>query len=560
MNLISVQRSGQAMPQSPRPPFTERGMLRLFVRGDSFFANLRDCVITLASRPTVSYSRPARYFRGADFAQDRWSGRSVGASFLLHCAFVALLIYLPQVMLDAPPSTLSAQERLEVIYYRLPVLPAAKIPRLAPAGPGGQPGSGFIPNRPPVLGSTAPHPTITMFLKPIHPDNHRQTIYQASSPPELKITTELKLPNIVLFHMQKSPEAPAVPRLSKPIVPNRHVVAMDSPSVNTNPVNPLMPVLPPSQTQPSLPIPLAGMGAPVRASNEGSSRFPGNPPGDAPDLLVLGVDPGIATDALSLPAGGRWGEFSVGPHGGVPGSPGGDPAGVVGGGSGGGTSGGDASTGVGGIGVGGGGNLGAGIPVSIAGTGVGGGPGGLLGSVLPASLVYAVKAPVIRARRNALVISAGPLGGGGLNVYGALKCGRIYSIFLPMPGANWTLQYCDMSDNSKNTTFRGNASVVHLDKPLLPPDFDQAHRFDFRRVRVPIEKSHRSIILKGVISAEGTVQHLFVYQGVVPEMDEAARIAFSRWRFKPALKDGKPVDIEILVGIPPHPEGKPNNH
>jgi Gram-negative bacterial TonB protein C-terminal len=42
-----------------------------------------------------------------------------------------------------------------------------------------------------------------------------------------------------------------------------------------------------------------------------------------------------------------------------------------------------------------------------------------------------------------------------------------------------------------------------------------------------------------------------VYQGVAPEMDEAARIAFSRWHFQPAMRDGKPVEVDILVGIPP---------
>jgi outer membrane biosynthesis protein TonB len=34
-------------------------------------------------------------------------------------------------------------------------------------------------------------------------------------------------------------------------------------------------------------------------------------------------------------------------------------------------------------------------------------------------------------------------------------------------------------------------------------------------------------------------------------MDEAARLAFSRWKFKPAMRAGKPVAIELLVGIPP---------
>jgi hypothetical protein len=36
-------------------------------------------------------------------------------------------------------------------------------------------------------------------------------------------------------------------------------------------------------------------------------------------------------------------------------------------------------------------------------------------------------------------------------------------------------------------------------------------------------------------------------------MDEAARIAFSRWKFKPAMRDGQPVSVEILIGIPSDP-------
>jgi hypothetical protein len=86
---------------------------------------------------------------------------------------------------------------------------------------------------------------------------------------------------------------------------------------------------------------------------------------------------------------------------------------------------------------------------------------------------------------------------------------------------------------------------------LLPPDVDMAHRFDFKRIPVPIDRGHRSIILKGMIAVDGTVQHLVVYQGVLPKMDEAARLAFSRWRFKPASRDGKPIAVEVLIGIPP---------
>jgi hypothetical protein len=112
------------------------------------------------------------------------------------------------------------------------------------------------------------------------------------------------------------------------------------------------------------------------------------------------------------------------------------------------------------------------------------------------------------------------------------------------------MQYCDKAAITPKAPSESRATTVQLDSPLLPPDFDPDHRYDFKRLPVPIEKSHRAIVLKGVLAVDGTIQRLVVYQGVVPEMDEAARIAFSRWRFKPAMKDGKPVEVEILVGIP----------
>jgi hypothetical protein len=41
-----------------------------------------------------------------------------------------------------------------------------------------------------------------------------------------------------------------------------------------------------------------------------------------------------------------------------------------------------------------------------------------------------------------MIVSAGPVGGGGLAVYRALPCSKIYTIFLPMDNSSWTMQYC----------------------------------------------------------------------------------------------------------------------
>jgi TonB family protein len=143
------------------------------------------------------------------------------------------------------------------------------------------------------------------------------------------------------------------------------------------------------------------------------------------------------------------------------------------------------------------------------------------------------------------------MGGGGLGVYNALPCAKIYSIYLPMAGSPWTMQYCQkVASGDAATKDDPKSAVLQLEAGLVPPDLDMDSRYDFKRVPVPPGKSQKLIVLKGTLLADGTVDAMQVYQGVVPQMDDAARAAFSRWKFKPAKRDGKAVPLEILVGIP----------
>jgi hypothetical protein len=196
--------------------------------------------------------------------------------------------------------------------------------------------------------------------------------------------------------------------------------------------------------------------------------------------------------------------------------------------------------------------------VSISGNG-GGEARGALSSALIAGMVYPLPSTALsKLRKNSLVVSAGPIGGGGLGVYRALNCGKIYTVFLPMPGKNWTMQYCQKIDRpAPKPETENRSTVIHLESALLPPDADMDSRFDFQRLPVPLEKGRKIIVLRGSLLADGTVSDLQVYQGLVPAMDEAARLAFSRWKFKPAMRDGKPVVVDILVGIPPEPAPVP---
>ena len=554
MAFAAIQCTEKRVSTGARAPFIERGALRTLVPRASFLANIWDSALVIASRTDAKPSLASHYFfRSADVSRVGFSARHIGSSFLLHCSVLALLIYLPRALPAKASPLVTKQLHAERIYYRVPRLDPARMPRLAPAGPGGAPGSGSLKTLPPVLGSTATHPNLTIVSKPARPDNFRQTIYQPDSPPELKIPTELKLPNIVMGHPLEKPKQQLNPSDAKPAQSMRKSTVIEAPviSLNANPADALVPLPKSTTPHPLLPIPAAGGGAPIQRSRNSAEGGSGEAFSGGEGLLVVGVDPSDPSDQISIPGGNRWGEFSIAPPGGAAGSPGGDPNGTLGGGSNGGGSGGDGSTGTGTGGSGGGGGAsGPAGPVSIAGSGqMSGQRGGMLDSALLNSMVYPVAAPALNIRKNSLVVSAGPIGGGGLNVYGALDCGKIYSVFLPMPRKNWSLQYCvkltqQMPSESRST-------VIHLDKPLLPPDADLTHRFDFKRIPVAAEKSHRAIVLKGVIAVDGSVQQLVVYQGVTAELDEAARLAFSRWLFRPAMKDGKPIEVQVLVGIPP---------
>ncbi len=153
-----------------------------------------------------------------------------------------------------------------------------------------------------------------------------------------------------------------------------------------------------------------------------------------------------------------------------------------------------------------------------------------------------------RVRRNSLIVFTGPIGGGGLPAYGALRGSKIYTVFLPMPGKSWTLQYCVRENASSEPTPERSRSIVRLSRGVVPPEAEE--RFDFKRLPVTEEKADKLIVLHGVIREDGSVDELKVYQGVQREMDEAALAAFGRWKFKPALREAKPVVVEILVGIP----------
>lgn len=551
MAVLQVESERQTESTSARLPFVERGTLCLVVPRHSFLRNCASSAGVLLARKPSSARHSSNYFlRRSDLPRRRFGGRSALTSLVLHSALVILIVYSPPLPSPRVTTVETVSTTVERIYYRVPVPEdTPKIPRIEPKGPGGKSINESAAVRLPTPPSTVRRPNITIVSSPAHPDNYHQTIFQPTAPPDLKITTDQPVPNIVMGQDLQSPKAPLDASDSRPARFDRQLSQVDAPSVSDSPSKqPTMAFLKTSDSQPQLTIPVSSGGAPIEriAAAPGSSAAK---PANGAGLMLLGVDPAPQNSQFSLPAGNRWGQFSIAPPPGS--SPSGsnasvsqaNPAAVTAG---------DRSSEVGPGSVGGGGNSRPEDTVSISGpASSSNSKGGALDPGLAMDMIYPVAAAPLNLRRNTMVISAGPIGGGGLNVYGALKCGKIYSVFLPMPDRNWSMQYCDSSAKPASVSYGGYTTVLRLDNPLIPPDVELSHRFDFKRLPVSIDRAHRSIILKGTIATDGTVQHLVVFQGLLPKMDAAARLAFSKWRFKPATRDGKPVAVDVLVGIPP---------
>lgn len=64
------------------------------------------------------------------------------------------------------------------------------------------------------------------------------------------------------------------------------------------------------------------------------------------------------------------------------------------------------------------------------------------------------------------------------------------------------------------------------------------------------ERVEGSVRLSAVIRADGTVAFVSVLRGVDERLDRSAVAAFSKWEFHPALRDGRPVELDAVVDIP----------
>lgn len=102
-------------------------------------------------------------------------------------------------------------------------------------------------------------------------------------------------------------------------------------------------------------------------------------------------------------------------------------------------------------------------------------------------------------------------------------------------------------DNSKE---RGEQAepLDHLGPGVTPPraTYSPDPEYDDASRRA---KLSGSVVLSIVVTKEGNVGDPKIVQSLSPNLDKQAVKAVSKWKFTPAMRDGKPIAVQIKVEV-----------
>jgi TonB family protein len=515
-------------------------------------------------------------FRDADVRLRQSRQRELLVSVALHVLFLSLPV--PE-FLTRPPAYKPTFTTVRIEYDlrwtgTSPVLPPispTRRPERKP-GPGGQEGQ---PLPPPGADIVSPQVIVSNPPQPNHPT---QTLLQQFGLEKSRVQApDVRLPNMVI-----PPSADAAPTAQ---VDLKRMRVPDAPLDLTGPPRSGLPPRPKSRAELAMQeMPLENLmprlTLPTSAGGEGSTgtapevNAPMGVPrsGDlaTPGVIALSANPAAPGPVLRLPDTNLRARFTAGPVAGR-GSPGGVPGGVPGasGGSGGGPG------------------------------GEGGGPGGLAapdilvtpgGPVPPGPVIVGVERPPGAAvppppppartaaasaapqpseaqrgrQEDARSEQASPSKSAQQRARELLEAARAGSqsrrrvdttyAFIPAltsQSSTWMLRYAERDPGSPGrvATAGISANSPRKNPDLVPPramkKVDPCYPSDAYRERVD-----GTVVLYGVIRADGVVEDATLVEGIEPRVDTRAVRAFAQSVFEPARKKGQPIEVEVLVEIP----------
>jgi TonB family protein len=517
----------------------------------------------LASSLVALLRGPAapKTFLGVRYFRDCWIEQGFPkVAFVVAVACQALLILFP------PPIWNIRSARAEILTPQMEltwygpvkdfpaILPPARTRKAAPQNDASK--------TPPHRGADAFHPRQTIISEPLHPTHPRQTLIQPAAPPEPpKILPQL--PNIV----QLASTEPARPKLQlsleqltamRPKAPAPRL-ALDAatpevftPEKQVGEIN----IASSIQAPPKPALPVSPMSAPHAAQQKGETNTAApeiaqQPTGDSGTLIALSATPGPLAPPPSVPAGNLSARFSVSPEGPQPGVPGGAAEGKG--------ANGRVSAGSGGHGP-------EGIFISD-GTSANTSPTSGLGSAArgagnPLGLRAVPRVSIPPRDSNAPPRNSGSAQDSPkLDVPPEKVLGskRVYTLHVNMPNltsasGSWVLNFAELDETGAGSTWSPSETdarpypkpvASNLAGPVPLRKVDPKYPPELRTANVEGE-----VVLYAIIRKDGTVDSIQLVHRVDPNLDANAIDALAQWKFRPAEKNGEPIDLEAVVHIP----------
>jgi TonB family protein len=543
-----------ARPRAIKPP-------KLDVAWGSFHQGIGSSLRAIFTRSKVSENFLSA---GSGFFKECWIERKIPRRALVAAAlwhFVFILMPFPE--LPGSARRASQFENAEVTWSG-PIndfpLVDMKAPKAKPS-PRGEPEKPRAPE-----GADAFHPRQRIFTDPVRPTHPRQTLINSAAPPEPpKILPNL--PNIVQFQQLPGPARPRLQISQETLSKLRprelrkvkftSTPAPDLPTLDQKLADIAPSMLPNAPARPKLEL---NAGATPRVTQrtqtstaepapEVSSAQSGVANGSASTFIALSAAPGPPAPVVP-PQGNLAARVSISPEGKQPGVPGGTSNGTPG--SNGGAGGSPTSTGGS---AGGNGNGKNGMDVSIS----GGHPsanGAISGLGSPKAAAPLARALITRPDPHAQPDDA-PVRTGSPN-FAALPPSaqpeqifaskKIYKMLVNMPNLNsatgsWILNFSELRAGSEGS--HPASSDVSAPGPLRKVD----PKYPPTLINEHVEGE---VVLYAVIRSDGSVDSIQLVRGIDDQLDANAMQALSQWKFRPATKQGTPVDLEVIVHIPFH--------
>jgi hypothetical protein len=132
--------------------------------------------------------------------------------------------------------------------------------------------------------------------------------------------------------------------------------------------------------------------------------------------------------------------------------------------------------------------------------------------------------------RPDITVIATPTSGGALNLYGALKGDKVYTIYIDTHQGFAVLQFAD--PGSQNTGF---------DEDLTAPEAI--------RTEVPPGLKKTRLVITCTMDRAGLLRNVKILQGPSSEKASLVTAALSKWRFRPVLRGNDPISVDAILGF-----------